>query len=87
MTDQQETLQELANSLGITLEEMEEHWKLIREKTDKFMESFQPKGGVCNDEDYYCACLNCGAVVLLGLKRCDDFLSQAMVDEKEKGNE
>lgn len=80
MTDQQETLQELANSLGITLEEMEEHWKLIREKTDKFMESFQQPF----DEDYHCACLNCGAVILLGPKCCDDFLSQARVDEKEK---
>lgn len=87
MTDQQEILQELANSSGITLEEMEEHYTLIKEKTDKFMESFKPKGGQPIDEDYYCACLNCGTVVLLGPKCCDDFLSQAMVDEKETRGE
>ncbi|AUR84757.1 hypothetical protein NVP1063O_090 [Vibrio phage 1.063.O._10N.261.45.C7] len=78
----QEALEWLANMRGCTVEEVEATLKDISKKVDTFTEPM--RNATAFDEDYHCACLSCGAVILCGPRCCDNFVSQAMLDEKKE---
>lgn len=78
----QEALEWLADMRCCSVEEVKTILEGISKKVDTFTEPM--RNATAFDEDYYAACLSCGAVILCGPRCCDNFVSQAMLDEKKE---